>query len=316
MMKQRSLSLRDFLLILIVVILWGCNFVAIKIGLSGFPPLFLVGVRFLLVFFPACLWIKRPNLPWQYLFRYGFFMGIAQFGFLFYAIQIGMPAGIASVLIQAQVMFGLPLAALLLHEKITRIQIGGILLSVFGVLYLGGVFQSDRTLPLLPFFLVILAAASFGVSNVVYRQIAEYNIKQGKRTSSLEVLVWSSLFIPLPMFALSAVLETPQVVFSAVMQLKAPALLSLAYMVILSTFVAYGLWASLIGKYSASLVSPFSLLVPLVGVLASVTLLHETLDTRQITGMVITIAGLALANLGTRLVSLWSSHSQKEHPAH
>ena len=62
-MKQDRISLKDFGLVLIVVILWGLNFIAMKIGLSGFPPFFLVAMRFGFVFFPACLWIKRPKVP-------------------------------------------------------------------------------------------------------------------------------------------------------------------------------------------------------------------------------------------------------------
>lgn len=301
-MNERDLSGGDYIKVLLVVVLWGLNFAAIKIGLSGFPPLFLVGVRFVLVFFPACLWIRRPAIPFYYLLSYGFFMGIAQFGLLFTAIGMGMPAGIASVLLQAQVVFALPLAVWLLDETITPIQIAGIVISVFGVLFLGGLFHRDTALPLVPFLLVLMAAFFFGAANVFYRVIANYNTRQGQRTSALEIMVWSALYVPIPMFLLSLVMETPEAVAAAVRTLQPAALISLGYMVVFSTFAAYGLWTSLIGKYSSSKISPFSLLVPLVGVLASVVLLNETISGRQIIGIVITIAGLVFANAGTLIL--------------
>lgn len=301
-MKQDRISLKDFGLVLIVVILWGLNFIAMKIGLSGFPPFFLVAMRFGFVFFPACLWIKRPKVPLKYLFWYSFFLGVGQYSFMFTALMMGMPAGIASVLLQSQVIFSLILAALLLEEKITSIQVLGIMISVFGVLFLGGVFDQDTTLPFVPFILMILAAISFGTSNVRYRMIVDYNNKRGETTNSLQILVWSSLFVPIPMFIISFVLETPQVVFLAIRQLQAPALLSLLYMVVLSTLIAYGLWGSLIGKYSSSKIAPFSLLVPLVGVLSGYLVLGESMTQRQIIGIVITVSGLVFTNLGTMII--------------
>lgn len=302
-LAQRSLSMEDFLKVLTVVVLWGCNFVAIRIGLDGFPPLFLVGIRFVLVFFPACLFIPRPKVPFWYLLGYGFFMGIAQFGLLFYSMRIGMPAGIASVMLQAHVIFSLPMAAFFLKEELRPIQVGGILISVVGVLYLSGLFHQDSPIPPLPFFLMILSAFSFGASNVWFRKLAEYNISQGQRTSAVETLVWSAPYIPLPLFLISWFTETPRAVWQAMNHLTLPSVLSLAYMVILATFVAYGLWTSLISKYSASRIGPFSLMVPLVGVLTSVLFLGETITIQQIIGMVITIAGLVFANLGSLIIA-------------
>lgn len=300
-MEQRAITLKDYLKILAVVVIWGFNFVAIKIGLSGFPPLFMVVVRFFLVFFPAALFVKRPQIPARYLMLYGFFLGIGQFGFLFFAISIGLPAGVASVLLQSQVVFTLILSAVLLKEKITGIQVLGILISVFGVLYLGGVFQTGSELPLAPFFLAILAAVCFGASNVAYRGIHDYNQSHGLVTDVTAILVWTGLYIPLPMLLISLVLETPEVIWTALTRLEAPAVISIGYSVVLSTFVAYGLWNRLISRFSASRIAPFSLLVPLAGVLGAVLFLGETVSLRQTTGMAITIAGLVVANLGNRL---------------
>ena len=294
---------KDYLKILTVVVIWGLNFIAIKIGLSGFPPLFMVVVRFLLVFFPAALFIKRPQIPARYLMVYGFFMAIGQFGFLFYAISIGLPTGIASVLLQSQVVFTLIFSYLLLKEKISGIQIAGILISVFGVLFLGGVFSASSRLPLIPFIFAMFAALCFGASNVAYRAIHNYTERHQLQTDVTAIIVWTALYIPLPMLLISLAVESPAVIITALTHLKPPAVISMAYTILLSTFVAYGLWNRMISHFSASRVAPFSLLVPIIGVLGSVLFLGETVSSHQLIGMLITISGLVVTNLGNRLIN-------------
>lgn len=57
------MPLKDLLIALVVIIAWGVNFVVIKVGLDGLPPMLLGALRFLLVAFPAILLVKRPKLP-------------------------------------------------------------------------------------------------------------------------------------------------------------------------------------------------------------------------------------------------------------
>ena len=61
------MPLRDLLLALVVIIAWGLNFVVIKVGLDGLPPMLLGALRFVLVVCPAIFFIKRPQLPWRWL---------------------------------------------------------------------------------------------------------------------------------------------------------------------------------------------------------------------------------------------------------
>ncbi|MGV8577664.1 EamA family transporter, partial [Pseudomonas aeruginosa] len=65
------MTLRDRLLALLVVVIWGVNFVVIKFGLQGMPPFLLAGMRFLLVALPAIFFIPRPTIPWKWLLLYG-----------------------------------------------------------------------------------------------------------------------------------------------------------------------------------------------------------------------------------------------------
>ncbi len=57
------MPLKDLLIALVVIIAWGVNFVVIKVGLDGLPPMLLGALRFLLVAFPAVFFIKRQTCP-------------------------------------------------------------------------------------------------------------------------------------------------------------------------------------------------------------------------------------------------------------
>lgn len=99
------MSRKDGVLALLVVVVWGLNFVVIKVGLHNMPPLMLAGLRFMLVAFPAIFFVARPKVPLNLLLGYGLTISFAQFAFLFCAINFGMPAGLASLVLQAQAFY-------------------------------------------------------------------------------------------------------------------------------------------------------------------------------------------------------------------
>ena len=98
------MSPKDLLSALIVILAWGVNFVVVKVGLHGVPPMLLGALRFTLVAFPAVFFVKRPAIPFRWLFAYGATISLGQFVLLFYAMSVGMPAGLASLVLQAQAL--------------------------------------------------------------------------------------------------------------------------------------------------------------------------------------------------------------------
>ncbi|RYZ80859.1 MAG: O-acetylserine/cysteine exporter, partial [Proteobacteria bacterium] len=103
---------RDIALTLLVVIVWGINFVVTKIGLHGFPPLLLCVVRFFFVSFPAVFFLPKPDCSWKLIAAFGFTNFALQFAFMFTGIYIGMPPGLASLVLQTQALFAMGLAAI------------------------------------------------------------------------------------------------------------------------------------------------------------------------------------------------------------
>lgn len=127
------MSGKDMLLALCVVVAWGVNFVVIKLGLQNMPPFLLAGLRFALVAFPAILLVRRPAVPLRWILLYGMTISFGQFAFLFLAIKLGMPAGLASLVLQAQAFFTLLLGALFLAEKLRWNHIAGIIIATLGI---------------------------------------------------------------------------------------------------------------------------------------------------------------------------------------
>ena len=86
-MTVLPLSRGDLLRALGVVVIWGLNFVVMKVGLQDVGPMLLGAMRFALAALPFLLFVKFPNLPWRYVVGYGLAQGLGQFGFLFLGLQ-------------------------------------------------------------------------------------------------------------------------------------------------------------------------------------------------------------------------------------
>ncbi|SFH84527.1 O-acetylserine/cysteine efflux transporter [Pseudomonas guineae] len=279
---------KDLLLALVVIVVWGMNFVVIKIGLDEMPPMLLGALRFLLAAFPAVLFIKRPQIPLRWLLAYGVTISLGQFAFLFSAMSVGMPAGLASLVLQSQAFFTLLFAVLLLGERFRLANLFGLLVAACGLLLIG--LQGNGLMTLAGFLLTLCAAAMWALGNIVTRKLGKVNL--------IGLVVWGSLVPPLPFFALSWLLEGPEQIETALRAINLDTLLVLAYLAFGATILGYGLWSHLLSRYPASQVAPFSLLVPVVGISSSALLLDERLSTLQLVGALLVMLGLLLNVFG------------------
>lgn len=262
---------KDLLLALLVIVVWGLNFVVIKVGLHGMPPMLMGALRFLLAAFPAIFFVRRPQVPLRWMLAYGMTISLGQFAFLFYAMYVGMPAGLASLVLQSQAFFTLFFAALLLGERLRGSNLFGLLVAASGLVLIG--LQGGQAMTLAGFALTIAAASMWALGNVVTRKLGKVNL--------VGLVVWGSLIPPLPFLALSLWLEGPELIGHSLRTLGVDSLLVLAYLAFGATILGYGLWSRLLSRYPASQVAPFSLLVPVVGISSSALLLGERLGTLQ-----------------------------------
>lgn len=290
---------RDYILALLVAMVWGANFTVIQLGLNGVPPMLLAALRFLLVAFPAVFFVPRPRVNAWYWILYGATVGVGQFGCLFYAMHIGMPAGVASVVLQSQAFFTLILAAVLLKERVTRSQLVGLAIAALGLGLVGYSSGLDQiyAIPPAAFLLSLAGAASWGVANIVIKQMSA--AKTAKQAlNMLSVIVWSSLVPPIPLLLLALLLDTPTTLFQAVTSLSGLSIFSVFFIAFGATLFGFGTWSKLLSKYSPNVVAPLSLLVPITGLLTARIVLNEHMALSQWMGCGVIILGLMMTTIG------------------
>ncbi len=288
---------KDGLLALLVVVVWGLNFVVIKVGLHNMPPLMLAGLRFLLVAFPALFFVARPKIPFRLLLGYGLTISFGQFAFLFCAINFGMPAGLASLVLQAQAFFTIILGALVFGERLQGKQLVGIALAVVGVLVLAEASLNGQHVALLGFLLTLAAAFCWASGNIFNKKIMQLET----RPAVMSLVVWSALIPIVPFMVASYLLDGPTVMLHSLVTLDLTTILSLIYLAFVATIVGYGIWGALLGRYETWRVAPLSLLVPVVGIASAALLLDEKLGALQLVGALLVMTGLYINVFGLRL---------------
>ncbi len=283
-----AVSPKDLLSALIVILAWGVNFVVIKVGLHGVPPMLLGALRFALVAFPAVFFIKRPAVGFWWVVAYGATISLGQFVLLFYAMSVGMPAGLASLVLQAQAFFTLIFAAVILGEKIRGPNVAGLLIAAFGLAVIG--VQAGHAMTVAGFLLTLAASAMWGMGNVITKRMGKVDL--------LSLVVWASLVPPLPFLALSLMMEGPARIEASLSAISLTSVFAIVYLAFIATMLGYTLWGKLLGRYPASQVAPFSLLVPIVGLASAALLLDEGLTSMQFLGAVLVMAGLCVNVFG------------------
>jgi O-acetylserine/cysteine efflux transporter len=279
------------LLTLLVVIIWGINFLFVKLALEEFPPLLLCALRFFLASIPAIFFIKPPAIPFKIVILYGLVMFALQFSLFFIGMHAGMTPGMASLIMQTQVLFSMFFAALLLGEKTTLWQVAGAIISFAGI---GTVaLHFDKNISFLGFLCILAAAATWGLGNLITKKV--------NKISMISLVGWGSFVACIPMLIFTLIIEGPQSFVSSFDHLTSQGGLSLFYIVYVSTWIGYGIWNWLLSLYPVGTVVPFTLLVPIVGVLSSALVLGEPFQPWKLTSGLLVISGLCINLFGARL---------------
>ena len=295
-----TMPTRDRLIAAFVAVLWGLNFPAIHLSLEQFPPFFLVALRFALLAVPTLLLVPRPTAGRRWILLYGLGFGILQFVFLYLAMSSGMPTGLASLVLQSSAPFTVLLAGVFLHERITARQGAGILLAVVG---LAGIAAHRAGLAggatLVPVLLTLCGGLGWAVGNLGNRRAM-----QAQPGDPFRLLLWMSVVPPLPLLALSLLVEGPAAIAGSFQDLGSTqgllAVAGLLFTVVVATLVGSGLWSALMGRHPSSTVAPFSMLVPVVGIGASWLLLRERTSAVELAWGALVLAGVLLGSLPRR----------------
>lgn len=293
-----SFSTRDLISALFVVLIWGTNFVAMKVGLRHLTPFQMGAARYVFAVLPLILFIRPPKLPAKWIIAYGLCQGVGQFGLLFLSLRIGMSAALASVILQTQVFFTAFFGFALLHERASRQLQAGLLLAAvglvcFGMNYVQPGHAGGTTAG--GFVLCLAAAAMWAASNIVVRRAQQ-------ATPQFDVvgfMVWCSLVPILPFVGLSLLFDDPATRWSWT---SAPldTWISAAYLGWMATILGYAMWTRLLKRHPVNRVAPFSLGVPVVGISAGMIALGDVITGWQWAGIALIVASLICTMFGGR----------------
>lgn len=283
-MSGSSLSVRDLLLALAVVFVWGTNFVVIRLGLNALPPLLFASLRFTFVLLPLVFFLPRPKVPFANLFIYGLAIGLGQFGLLFIAMNGLISPGLASLVVQMQVFFTIGLSMLRTGERLKPFQLAAFALAIAGMAVI--VAHNGRGATVAGVLLTVGAAAGWAIANQCSKEAGKVN--------ALAYVVWASLFSLPPLYLLSLWREGWPAIMAGLSHATPATWMVILWQSVGNTMFGYGVWAWLLARYPAATVSPMTLLVPVFGMGASALVLGESLESWKILAGLLVLSGLAL----------------------
>lgn len=236
--------------------------------------------------------MPKPDVKARWIIGYGLGFGLLQFLFLYWAMATGMPAGLASLVLQASGPFTVLLGMTFLRERIRGSQMVFLLVAMGGLAVVGWQ-RFDSNASFLPFLLTLAGAFGWAIGNICNRQ--------AHTSEPIKLTMWMSVVPPVPMLILSLIVEGPDRVGASFIGLTEPtglwAIAGLLYTVIIATVLGSGVWSWLMSRNPAGVVAPFSMLVPVVGMSAAYVLLGERVTFGELCGAVLVIIGVLGAGL-------------------
>lgn len=270
----------DLLQTLVVVVIWGLNFVVIKTTVSEIPPLALTALRFIIVALLVAPFFRPKKDQFISIVWLAAVMGFGHFGMLFVGLR-GADAATAALMIQLGVPFSSILATLFFAEKFGWVRGLGMGMAFTGAVLLAGEPQGGTPLAL---GALLVSAFCWAWANILIKKIPSIH--------PLTIIGWMSLLAVPIMIGMSVLLETGQL--DAIQTASWKAWGGLGYIVLGSSIIAYYLWYRLITRLNVNQVVPFTLLAPMIGVAAGILILEEAFTVYKVVGGTLTIAGIAI----------------------
>ncbi len=277
----------DALTALLVVTIWGGNFVAMRLGALEIPPYFLLALRLSMAAAALAFFLRSPRGIVIPLILVAATMTTLHFGLALVGLQ-HIDAGTGAIAMQTAVPFAALLAWLLFREPLGWRRTFGLVVAFSGIVVLTGVPKIGARLDMLA--LMIVSAFFFSVATIQIKRLGPQDF--------MSMNGWISIFGALLAFAVSFIFETGQI--SATRAAPWPAIAGIFYMALGASVFGQGLWYRLLPRYDTNQVMPITLLVPVLGVLFGVLLLDETLSLRIVVGGLVTLTGVAMIVLRGR----------------
>lgn len=278
---------RDFLLFVLICLVWASNNVLSKVLVSHWqvPPLFYTALRFGIVLLCTLPWLRPVPRPLWRIAMLGVLMGGGNFALMFIALN-WVSASEAAIVVQTSVPMTTLLSIVMLGERIRWRRTLGITLAFAGVLIV--MYQPGFTIS--AGMLLLLASAFCGSLGAIM-------MKQMGEIAPLQFQAWVALMGVVVIAPFSLVFEPDALAHTV--SVGWPALAAVLYSALVTSIFAHTAYYFLIAKYEANLVSALTLMTPLMTIAMGSVLINDPIDTKMIVGTVIALTGVLIIALRT-----------------
>jgi O-acetylserine/cysteine efflux transporter len=271
----------DILLAFLVALIWGVSSSVAKIGINNFPPFLLMFLRFAICAIIVLPFLKKPKIGWIKLATISV-LWVGYHGLAILVIKRGLP--ISSLIVIQQINVALTALAgyFFLNERLSKLQILGIVICFTGIFI---IFGSPSINGHLTTFIILLISI---LSWVAYNVRTKFLSKEDLFNFSGWVFV-----ISVPIFLiLSLYLENISI--DLIIQMSTATMFSIIFLSIVTTLIAFGLWIYLLKHYPITIVAHILPLKVVMGIASGVLMFYEKLTTIIIIGAIIIIIGVIM----------------------
>jgi len=294
---QKLSNLQFFLMMMLAVVFWALAFPFIQIGLDKLSFINLTIMRFFVVCITFLILIVLKRNWFSKIYKKDitsiFFLGF--FGVLVYHFGLNygeqyITAGAASLIIATSPVYIVILAAFFLKEKLTFFKFLGIILALFGVIIISILGKQDETIQIQTAFAaiaVLIAAIVSACYTIVGKKLlSRYN---GLSLTAYAILFGSIILVPLSIFNSSLIKEVSNMQFVT--------WFAVIFLGVFSTVIGYGIWFMALEIKTASEISVYLYVIPVLSTIASYLLFHDSITIFFILGGILVIIGLLLVNM-------------------
>lgn len=281
------MSLFHIFLACLIVFLNAANAIVIKMALIEMPPVVFNAARFLLLL-PLLFFFKRP-LPYYKLILTGFLIYAISMACVGYALESGMGASMATILIQMSTFFTVFACYYIMNDIPKYNELLGLLIAYAGIALLSYNLSSMTALPLLTIVLVLIAAISQGVG---FAFVRKYQV-----SSYFSFTIWISCLMFFPMAGLSFATEGVMGTLTYLHQASFKTWGILIFSSLIVTVFSIGLWVKLLKEYRPSILNSFLFLLAPFACLISAIFMGEVFTIRQTIASCAILAGVLVAQV-------------------
>jgi drug/metabolite transporter (DMT)-like permease len=294
-MTKDRIDMQGFLIILLLTILWGLNYPAVKVSNTGLSPVFTTFLRSVIATLFGviyCLVVKQPLFHRGILLFHGAMVGILfglEFVFLYFGLLYTNAARAAIFVYLAPFVVAIG-AHLFLKERLNSLKISGLILAFLGIFL---VFKGKPTgynkLMLIGDLCEIMAAILWGATTIYIKKYL------AQRVHPINTFLYQLAF-SIPIILVGALLLED----TWIKELTMPVISSLFYQSVIIAFASYLAWFKLIHTYPVASLSVFTFLTPIFGVFSGVVFMKDQLTAGLLLGLIVVCIGIYLTNYQKR----------------